>query len=192
MEIHFVTGNAGKFKEVQLILSNWSLVQHPLDLPELQGDSEEVAIAKAKEALKVIGKPVIVDDTNIRCPAIKGLPGPYAKDFLRHLGDTGFADLIHRYDDHSIQAISYAVYAAPGEEPVVFKGVLNGTVVEPRGELKHGKYSFNGLFVPEGYTQTMGEISMEEHSAISHRSKAFKQLAEYLQQRHPQETTLNP
>lgn len=182
MTIHFVTGNEGKFKEVQLILSGWQLSQTPLDLPELQGEPRDIARAKALQAFEAIGEPIVVDDTNITCPAIKGLPGPYAKDFLRHLSDEGFAELIHHYDDHRISAIAYAAYMEPGmDEPVIFEGRMEGTVVyPPRGTLKHGKYSFNCIFQPVGYELTMGEIPMSEHAAISHRNKAFEQLASYL------------
>lgn len=187
MTIHFVTSNRGKFDEVALILSDWQLVQHSLDLPELQGEPKAIVHAKVLEALMRIGEPVIVDDTSICCPAIGGLPGVYAKDFLKHLGDEGFAALIHKYEDHRISAISLAAYAEPGKEPVIFEGEIRGTVVyPPRGILKHGKYSFNGIFQPEGRKETMGEISMAEHADLSHRAIAFRKLAKYLRQRDSQ------
>lgn len=183
MDIHFVTGNDGKFQEVQLILQGHKLIQHPLDLPELQGDARDIAKAKLKEALSIIQAPVIIDDTSIECPALNGLPGPYAKDFLRHLGDEGLAKLIHKYDDHRVFAVSLAGFAEPGEEPLIFEGRIEGTIVAPKGGLTHGKYSFNRVFKPLGWDKTMGEMTMEEHAQVSHRGLSFQELAKYLEKR---------
>ena len=55
---------------------------HKADLPEIQGTSEEVAISKAREAFKIVQKPVIVEDVSLFFTALNGLPGPYIKHFL--------------------------------------------------------------------------------------------------------------
>jgi inosine triphosphate pyrophosphatase len=47
-----VTGNAKKLKEISEILGADGLKSHKLDLPEMQGTSEEIIIAKAKQAAK--------------------------------------------------------------------------------------------------------------------------------------------
>ena len=57
----FVTGNANKLKEVQRILSTGSsssafvLNSRDLDLPEIQGSTQEVAKAKCRAAAEAIG-----------------------------------------------------------------------------------------------------------------------------------------
>jgi XTP/dITP diphosphohydrolase len=38
------------------------------------------------------------------------------------------------------------------------------------------------MFQPEGYTQTFSELSPEEKNAISHRGRAVKKLAAWLNQ----------
>ena len=49
--VTLVTGNKGKLKEFQSILGGcFNLVNHDIDLPEYQGESEYVAIEKAKLA----------------------------------------------------------------------------------------------------------------------------------------------
>ena len=53
----FITGNANKLTEVTRILStsNFNLSSHDLDLPEIQGSTREVALAKCAAAAKELG-----------------------------------------------------------------------------------------------------------------------------------------
>jgi inosine/xanthosine triphosphate pyrophosphatase family protein len=55
-----------------------------------------------------------------------------------------------------------------------FFGEVRGAIVKtPKGGVKHGKNSWNTVFVPEGDTRTFGEIPMEEQARMSHRYHAF-------------------
>ncbi len=60
-----------------------------IDLPEYQGEPDEVSIAKAKEAAQHIGAPCMVEDTCLCFNALGGLPGPYIKWFLDKLKPEG-------------------------------------------------------------------------------------------------------
>src|SRR3989338_8984318 len=59
--ITFVTGNAGKLSEVNAMLAKVttplrvSLTNNGVDLPELQGQPEDIAREKAKTAFKLLG-----------------------------------------------------------------------------------------------------------------------------------------
>jgi len=48
-------------------------------LPELQGEPVDVSLEKCKLAAKMIGGPVIVEDTSLCFNALGGLPGVYIK-----------------------------------------------------------------------------------------------------------------
>ena len=181
MKIEYVTGNRGKFEEAQLVLQGWDLEQVNLEITEIQGDRFEIATAKAREAVRILGKPVIIEDVSLCFNAWNGMPGPYVKDFLQHLGPDGLADLILNEKDHGVQAICVVGYVVPGSEPILFEGVSEGTVVRPRGTLSHGDVSFNSCFQPAGYTITFGEMSMEEHSRMSMRRSALLKLRNYLE-----------
>lgn len=182
MKIEYVTGNPGKFKEAQTILSPWQLEQVPLDLVEIQGDPQQILITKAKSALELLNRPLIVEDVSLFCDALHGLPGPYIKDFLRHLGEKGLCDLVHRYPNHRCRVVCTAAYAVPGQEPHVFEGVTLGQIVDPKGTLRHGTYSWNRIFLPDGSPLTFGEMSYETLGNFSARSKALMQLKRYLEQ----------
>lgn len=76
--ITFITGNAKKLEEVLAILGKEfprEIIAHKVDLPELQGEMNEISIKKCQEAAKRIAGPVIVEDTCLCFNALGGLPG---------------------------------------------------------------------------------------------------------------------
>lgn len=83
-KITFITGNPGKLQELKQILGgdfSRELVIQDIDLPELQGEPDEVCIQKCKEAKKHIKGPVMIEDTCLGFNALQGLPG---KKFLAY------------------------------------------------------------------------------------------------------------
>lgn len=60
-----------------------------VDLPEFQGEPEEVATEKCKLAAERLKCPVVTEDTSLCFNALGGLPGPYIKWFLKKLGPEG-------------------------------------------------------------------------------------------------------
>ncbi|KAM0828933.1 hypothetical protein ACQ4PT_067203 [Festuca glaucescens] len=76
--VTFVTGNAKKLEEVRAILGSSIPFQSlKLDLPELQGEPEDISKEKARMAASQVNGPVLVEDTCLCFNALKGLPGPY-------------------------------------------------------------------------------------------------------------------
>ncbi len=176
MKIKFITGNHKKFEEAVHILEGWDLEHVNIDLEEIQGSRDEVIRAKAKSALGILGAPLILEDVSLCCGALGGMPGPYAKDFLKAMTAERLYRLVSCTGDHSVQAICSAAYIEPGSEPQVFEGIIHGTIVAPAGNTKHGPFSFNTIFKPDGCDKTMGEMTMSEHAQVSHRRLAFQQL----------------
>ena len=57
---------------------------------------------------------------------------------------------------------------------------MEGTITcEERGE---GGFGYDALFLPDGYTQTFAELPAEVKNDISHRGRAMRLLAEWLQE----------
>lgn len=116
--ITFVTGNSKKLEEVIQILGTdigLNLISKKLDLPELQGEIEEISKLKAEEAYKQVAGPVLVEDTALCFHALKGLPGPYIKWFLEKLKPEGLHQMLKGFEDKSAQAVCTFAYH-PGEE----------------------------------------------------------------------------
>ncbi|KAF1760209.1 hypothetical protein GCK72_008455 [Caenorhabditis remanei] len=63
-KINFVTGNAGKLREVKEILKNFEVTNVDVDLNEYQGEPEFIAERKCKEAVEAVKGPVLRSTEN--------------------------------------------------------------------------------------------------------------------------------
>lgn len=178
----FVTGNKKKLEEVRAILGTdfpFTLDNAKIDLPELQGEPEEVSIEKCRLASEKIGGPVIVEDTSLCFNAMGGLPGVYIKWFLDKLGHDGLNKMLLGYDDKSAYAQCIFSYcAAPGETPLTFVGRTPGIIVPARGPTDFG---WDPVFQPEGYDQTYAEMTKDTKNSISHRFRSLELLRKHLE-----------
>jgi len=168
--ITFITGNAKKLEEVIAIFGSdlpFQLISQELDLPELQGEPEEVALEKCKLAAARVKGPVMVEDTSLCFNALGGLPGVYIKWFLSKLGHSGLNNMLAAYEDKSAYAqCIFAVSFSPDEAPEVFIGRTPGRIVAARGPTDFG---WDPVFQPEGFEETYAELPKDIKNTISHR-----------------------
>ncbi|WVW83968.1 inosine triphosphate pyrophosphatase [Kwoniella bestiolae CBS 10118] len=181
----FVTGNANKLKEVQAILasgeSGVSVTSQAVDVPEIQGTTQEVAIAKVKVAAEKLGTACVTEDTALCFDALNGLPGPYIKDFLGNLGHEGLNNLLKGFSTTRAHALcTFAYSPGPGQEPILFEGRTEGNIVPARGPTHFG---WDPIFQPIelGGNRTYAEMDGQEKNTISHRYRALEKLRVYLQ-----------
>eukprot|EP00239_Pterosperma_sp_CCMP1384_P004542 CAMPEP_0197848646 /NCGR_PEP_ID=MMETSP1438-20131217/9464_1 /TAXON_ID=1461541 /ORGANISM="Pterosperma sp., Strain CCMP1384" /LENGTH=191 /DNA_ID=CAMNT_0043460997 /DNA_START=238 /DNA_END=813 /DNA_ORIENTATION=+ len=181
--ISFATGNKKKLEEVRAILGDqykdrFTLDAVDVDLPELQGEPEDVAKEKAALAAKEIKGPVVVEDTSLCFNAMGGLPGPYIKWFLKQLKPKGLHTMLAGFEDKSGYAQCIFAYCeGPDAEPQVFVGRTPGVIVDPRGPTDFG---WDPCFQPDGYDKTYAEMDKEIKNSISHRYKALDKFREFL------------
>nr|XP_023405837.1 inosine triphosphate pyrophosphatase isoform X3 [Loxodonta africana] len=155
-KIVFVTGNSKKLEEVIQILGDkfpCTLVAQKIDLPEYQGEPDEISIQKCQEAACQVQGPVLVEDTCLCFNALGGLPGPYIKWFLEKLKPEGLHQLLAGFEDKSAYALcTFALSTGDPREPVrLFRGRTSGQIVVPRGPRDFG---WDPCFQPDGYEQT--------------------------------------
>ena len=198
--ITFVTGNKKKLEELQRLLGMtgdsssskdassselpFTITNKKLDLPELQGEPEEIAIEKCRMASLQVKGPVLIEDTCLCFNALNGLPGPYIKWFLEKTGHSGLNNMLTGFDDKTAYAqtiFSLCMDPGPDGEVLLFSGKTDGTIVQPRGSLDFGWDPVFEPFEGEG-GKTYAEMSKDEKNEISHRGKAFRNLKEYLMQ----------
>ncbi|KAB5575897.1 putative inosine triphosphate pyrophosphatase [Coniochaeta sp. 2T2.1] len=174
--VNFITGNAGKLREVKAILEPAIQVDNQtLDLLEIQGTVEEVTLDKCRRAADLVEGPVLVEDTCLCFNALNGLPGPYIKWFMQSIGHAGLNNLLAAYENKSAKAVTtFAYCAGPGHEPILFQGVTEGRIVPARGPAHFG---WDPIFEYEG--KTYAEMDGPEKNAISHRGKALVKLQEW-------------
>ena len=105
-EIHFATGNTGKLQAVQALLPI-PVRQVTLDLPEVQAlDARAVIEAKARDAYRQLGKPVLVEDTALHVEAWGGLPGALITWFLQTVGNEGICRMMRDWENRAAVAVS--------------------------------------------------------------------------------------
>ena len=174
----FVTGNAEKAAQLS---RHFSLpVDHKkLDIPEIQAfDVSEVASYKAQKAFEMLGSPVLVEDTALTFNALGKLPGPFVKWFLESVGNEGMAKILDGFSDRTARAeVCFALCDGTGVN--LFTGEIQGQIApSPRGEKGFG---WDPIFIPEGYDQTWGEMTVDEQNATSMRKIALKKLKAFLE-----------
>lgn len=176
--MYFVTGNKEKYREAKGLLDGFELEQVDIDLPELQGEPEDIVKEKAKIAAEKSSKAVFVEDTCLCFNALNGLPGPYIKDFVEKIGIPGLYELVSKYNDKGAVAIASIGFCEPGKKPLVFQGKVKGTIVSPRGDKR---FFWDQIFMPDGFDKAFSEMTIEEKNKISHRKLAFDKFRQYLQ-----------
>jgi len=172
-----VTGNPGKLAEARRLAGD-GLEAVAIDLPEIQSlDLEEVLRAKAAEAWRRLGRPLVVEEAGLGLAALNGFPGPLVKWMLDAVGAVGIARAAAALGDTRAVARCALLYT-DGARSVVASGETAGRLVlPPRGE--HG-FGWDPVFLPDlgpdGGARTFGELAGAEKDAISHRGRAWRAL----------------
>lgn len=179
--IVFVTSNIKKTEEFVAIMGKsfpHKVESRKINIPEYQGEIDEICAKKCKEAARIVKGPVLVEDTCLCFNALGGLPGPYIKWFLEKLGPEGLYQMLTGWEDKSAYAICTFAYSPGGEndEVLFFRGKTEGHIVSPRGTREFG---WDPCFQPLGYDKTYAELPKEEKNKISHRSLALLQLKKH-------------
>lgn len=182
MKITFVTGNDGKFEQVNRWVKelnpNIELEQAKLDIPEYQSlDIKYIASNKASKAWELLNKPLIVDDLGIYLEKFNNFPGPLAKFVYQGIGLEGFWQLAK--DNPYGYFYSCFVYVDKNEIYQSFEGKFSGKFIEPKQEVLDKDFPYTYIFIPEGSKKTLADIrGTEEEKKFNHRFKAVKSWIE--------------
>src|SRR3989344_3582902 len=175
MSLYFITGSKDKLSEMKAILGD--VEQLEVALPELQDlDAQKVIEAKLKEALKHKTGTFIVEDTSLYLTALKGLPGPLIKWFMKTIGNEGLYKIAVSFENKEAEAKTIIGYTDGGETQF-FEGSFRGSIVEPRGDKGFG---WDPIFQPEGHSKTFAEMDATEKNLFSMRKVAAEKLRQHL------------
>ena len=189
MKIVFATNNAHKLQEVaQVVGDKFELATLrecgiTEDIPENEPTLEGNALAKARYVYERTGLNCFADDTGLEVDALGGEPGVrsarYATD--GHDDEANKKLLLERMQGKDNRAAQFrtAVALIMAGEEYLFEGIVRGDIAtEEHGE---GGFGYDPLFFPEGGDKTFAEMSAESKNEISHRGRAVRKLAEFLQ-----------
>lgn len=172
LTLHFVTSNQGKFLAFQQIASALGIqvVQVEGELVEPQADTVvEVAQNKAAQAAKLLGKPVVVEDSGFMIDVLAGFPGPYIKYALATIGLEGLVRLAAPFPSPICRFVSALCYAAPDGMRQTFvddsaTGIL-ADAVDPTPAANSWSELWR-VFIPNGYTQTLSKLTLDERNTL--------------------------
>ncbi|HEY6065193.1 MAG TPA: non-canonical purine NTP pyrophosphatase [Thermoanaerobaculia bacterium] len=173
----FVTSRPEKAQEASRM--GFDLERVDIDLPEPQSlDPSEVAGIKARAAFDRLRRPVLVEDSGLEILAWGGFPGALVKWLEKSAGLEAIARMLDPFPDRRARAVC-AIAVFDGTSAVAALGVTEGTVAAaPRGSAGFG---WDPIFVPQGSDSTYAEMGPEEKDRVSHRGRAWRQLAGKLQ-----------
>jgi len=176
MDIHFITGNENKLKEVKEIL-NIDIKSKAIDLPEIQAlNGIEIVKDKAERAFNKIQKPVLVEDTGVYIEGWNNFPGALIKWMMKTLDCKGISKMIQPFENKKAFAETiFCLYN--GQDFNIFQGKINGKIVEPRGETNFG---WDPIFEVEQTGKTFAEMTSQEKNNLSMRKIALEKLKEFL------------
>jgi XTP/dITP diphosphohydrolase len=173
-----VTGNPGKVAEARLALGT-EIEAIEVDLPEIQSlDYVEVLRAKAEEAWRRIGRPLIVEEAGLDLDALNAFPGPLVKWMLQAVGAEGISRAAAGLGEVRASARCFLLYK-DGDQEIVADGRTEGTLVLP-GRGTHG-FGWDPVFLPEGSALTFAELTGAAKGAVSHRGKAWREMKRMLE-----------
>ena len=160
MNVTFITGNKHKADYFQRLMG-LKVLHQKVDLDELQSlNLHEIVEHKVRQAYKVVGSPVIVEDVSLEFTALNGLPGPFIKFFIENSGVEACCRLLDGFEDRSaVITCCFAYY--DGKNVQYFDSRMSGVISDkPRG--KNG-YGFDQIFICDGYNITRAEMSAAEN-----------------------------
>lgn len=186
--IIFATGNAGKMREIRLILGNLGCpvlsMKEAGANPEIveNGDSfAENAEIKARAVWDCTGDIVLADDSGLVVDYIGGEPGIYS---ARYMGeDTSYEiknrNIIERLDgaegdERAARFVCNIAAVLPDGRVLHTEAVMEGVIAkEPAGGEGFGYDPI--LYIPE-FQKTSAQLTIEEKNRISHRGKALEAM----------------
>jgi XTP/dITP diphosphohydrolase len=194
-KIIFATGNAGKMKEIRMILEDMGLkilsmkeAGILLDIEENGTTYEENALIKARavaDCEEAKGAVVLADDSGLEVDYLQGEPGIYS---ARYMGeDTPYsvknANLIERLEgvpeeQRGARFVCAIAAVLPDGTELTTRAAIEGRIgYEERGE--HG-FGYDPIFFVPEFGRTTAQLTEEEKNQVSHRGKALRLMKEEL------------
>lgn len=188
LELVFATNNQHKLKEVQALLGghfkllSLNDINFSEEIPEDYDTLHDNALQKARHIHSAYGVNCFADDTGLEVDALNGEPGVFS---ARYAGESknpkeNIKKLLHNLTGVENRKARFRTVIALiiDEREFLFEGEVKGTIVDDlRGV---DGFGYDPVFLPDGYSQTFAEMSLDLKNEISHRGLAVKKLVDFL------------
>jgi len=191
-EVIVGTNNEGKYKEICDLLPNkvkkYSPKEFDILAPKETGKSfKENSFIKASYFSKKTNLICLSDDSGLEINLLSGKPGIYSS---RWSGEKNNFDLAIKKifkemnnikenweNESTAKFVCCMTLYWPNGKSYSTQGIVKGKIAnEKKG--KNG-FGYDPIFIPDGYTQTFGEMTSRKKMSIDHRSKAFLNIKKF-------------
>ena len=206
MKLVFATGNRGKLREAAEILGEGFELVTPADLgivediPETGNTLMANSLQKAQYLYDKCGCDCFADDNGLEVDALGGAPGVYTaryagegKDFNDNMDKVLYEMRVYECERSMVKAMGLSVKPVSrrarfksvvtliiGGQKHFFEGTLEGKIAY--GKSGNGGFGYDPIFIADEYPeQTLADITEEQKNEISHRGKALRAMAAWLQ-----------
>jgi len=188
MKLVFATNNSNKIKEVSNLISNQIEIMSlkdigcKEDIVESENTIIDNAILKANYIKNNYGYDCFSDDTGLEVDFLNGRPGVYSKRFAgeNSTDELNMEKLLECMKESNNRNARFRTVIALNinNQTITFTGVCEGEILKQRRG--NNGFGYDPIFLPKGYNNSFGEMSIIDKNKIAHRSKAVKKLINYL------------
>ncbi|MEG1672261.1 MAG: RdgB/HAM1 family non-canonical purine NTP pyrophosphatase [Alistipes sp.] len=189
MKIIFATNNVHKLAEVQAVLGHDFSLVTPYqcgiteEIPETQATLEGNSSQKAHYIYDRTHLDCFADDTGLEVVALNGAPGVHSARYATDGHDFAANNrlLLKNLEGVTDRRARFRTVISLIIEGVEhqFEGVAEGHIIDH--ETGEEGFGYDPLFRPNGSEITFAQMELDQKNALSHRARAVRKLADYLQ-----------
>lgn len=142
---------------------------------------EENSRIKAMAAWELTKSWALADDSGLCIKSLNGAPGLYSARYAetpQKRIERVLTEMKDKTDRTAEFVCAMTLINPQGEVAFACKGICKGSITqEPAGS---NGFGYDPIFLVDGRTTTMAELSEEEKNQISHRSQALNQILDVL------------
>jgi XTP/dITP diphosphohydrolase len=186
--ICLATNNAHKIEEIRAILGarfqllSLADIGCTEELPETADTIPGNSRQKAEYVFHRYQVACVADDSGLEIGALSDAPGVHSAYYggSQRSHAANIQRVLSELAGNPRRAARFRTVLTwvSAQRTEVFEGILKGTIIdEPRGG---NGFGYDPIFLPEGYTRTLAELSPAEKNAMSHRAQAVQKFAKFL------------
>ena len=187
MKLCFASNNENKLAEASVLLQGHEVVSlrragcHQAlaeDRNTIEGNSEQ----KAQFVFETFGVSCFADDTGLEVEALNGAPGVYSARYAgTDCNDENNIDFLLKNLEGAEQRQAQfrtVITLVTSEVNRQFEGVLKGIIADRRKG--NNGFGYDSIFIPNGKTATLAEMTASDKNRISHRGIALRKMAKFI------------
>lgn len=191
----FATNNKHKLEEISGILGDKIKLLSLADIgcfDEIPEDHETLEENAEQKAFYIFNKyhlDCFADDTGLEVEVLNGKPGVFSARYsedeapevnkeFRHKAN--IIKLLREMSGKFNRRAQFrtVICLIEGGEKSFFEGIIIGQIINKKKGLSG--FGYDPIFIPDNYSLTFAELTLEEKNLISHRAKAVAKLVAYL------------